>query len=200
MNASALFESNEMAFENELIRASISNPENFGPMYEKHYKSIFRFLYQRLNQKDEAHDLTAEVFIKALLNIGKYEFRGKPFISWLYRIAYNELMQFFRHKKNHRTINADIQDLRFIQEEADIVYFEEFIPQLKELITGLHPDDLILVEMRYFERRPYKEIAEKMDCSARTVEGYRDNLFAKLDLKTRVGLVMYAMKHGKYSM
>ncbi len=46
----------------------------------------------------------------------------------------------------------------------------------------------------------YKEIAEKMDCSARTVEGYRDNLFAKLDLKTRVGLVMYAMKHGKYSM
>ena len=160
MNTSALFESNEMAFENELIRASISNPENFGPLYEKHYKSIFRFLYQRLNQKDEAHDLTAEVFIKALLNIGKYEFRGKPFISWLYRIAYNELMQFFRHKKNHRTINADIQDLRFIQEEADIVYFEEFIPQLKELITGLHPDDLILVEMRYFERRPYKEIAE----------------------------------------
>ena len=183
MNTSALFESNEMAFENDLIRASISNPENFGPLYEKHYKSIFRFLYQRLNQKDEAHDLTAEVFIKALLNIGKYEFRGKPFISWLYRIAYNELMQFFRHKKNHRTINADIQDLRFIQEEADIVYFEEFIPQLKELITGLHPDDLILVEMRYFERRPYKEIAEILELSEVNAKVKMHRIIEKLKIQ-----------------
>ncbi|MCW3121406.1 MAG: DNA-binding response regulator [Flavipsychrobacter sp.] len=43
----------------------------------------------------------------------------------------------------------------------------------------------------------YKEISEKMNCSARTVEGYRDTLFKKLDLKTRVGLVMYAIKSGK---
>jgi RNA polymerase sigma-70 factor (ECF subfamily) len=123
------------------------------------------------------------VFIKALLNIGKYEFRGKPFISWLYRIAYNELMQFFRHKKNHRTINADIQDLRFIQEEADIVYFEEFIPQLKELITGLHPDDLILVEMRYFERRPYKEIAEILELSEVNAKVKMHRIIEKLKIQ-----------------
>jgi len=42
----------------------------------------------------------------------------------------------------------------------------------------------------------YREIAAKMFCSPRTVEGYRDGLFEKLDLKTRVGLVMYAVKHG----
>ena len=42
----------------------------------------------------------------------------------------------------------------------------------------------------------YKEIAEKMFCSPRTVESYRDALFEKLDLKTRVGLAVYAMKNG----
>ncbi len=42
----------------------------------------------------------------------------------------------------------------------------------------------------------YKEIGEKMFCSPRTVEGYRDALFDKLQLKTRVGLVMFAMKNG----
>jgi DNA-binding NarL/FixJ family response regulator len=42
----------------------------------------------------------------------------------------------------------------------------------------------------------YKEIGEKMFCSNRTVEGYRDSLFDKLGLKTRVGLVMYAIKSG----
>jgi DNA-binding NarL/FixJ family response regulator len=42
----------------------------------------------------------------------------------------------------------------------------------------------------------YKEIAEKMFCSPRTVEGYRDSLFEKLELKSRVGLVVYAIKNG----
>ncbi|RPE08084.1 DNA-binding response regulator [Chitinophaga lutea] len=42
----------------------------------------------------------------------------------------------------------------------------------------------------------YKEIGEKMFCSPRTVESYRDSLFEKLGLKTRVGLVMYAVKNG----
>lgn len=42
----------------------------------------------------------------------------------------------------------------------------------------------------------YKEIAEKMFCSPRTVENYRDSLFEKLELKTRVGLAVYALKNG----
>ena len=42
----------------------------------------------------------------------------------------------------------------------------------------------------------YKEIAGKMFCSPRTVESYRDALFEKLDLKTRVGLAVYAIRHG----
>ena len=42
----------------------------------------------------------------------------------------------------------------------------------------------------------YKEISEKMCCSPRTVESYRDNLFEKLELKTRVGLAVYALKNG----
>jgi DNA-binding CsgD family transcriptional regulator len=42
----------------------------------------------------------------------------------------------------------------------------------------------------------YREIGEKMFCSPRTVESYRDSLFEKTGLKTRVGLVVYAIKNG----
>jgi len=42
----------------------------------------------------------------------------------------------------------------------------------------------------------YKEIAGRMFLSARTIDGYRDSLFAKLAVKSRVGLVLYAIKHG----
>ena len=42
----------------------------------------------------------------------------------------------------------------------------------------------------------YQQISEKMFCSPRTIENYRDSLFVKLDLKTRVGLAVYALKNG----
>ncbi|MGV3594040.1 MAG: response regulator transcription factor, partial [Sediminibacterium sp.] len=44
--------------------------------------------------------------------------------------------------------------------------------------------------------KTYKEIAEEMSVSVRTVDGYRDSLFEKLQLTTRVGLVIYAIKNG----
>jgi DNA-binding CsgD family transcriptional regulator len=50
--------------------------------------------------------------------------------------------------------------------------------------------------LKYTYRTSYKEIADKMCCSPRTVESYRDQLCDKLDLKTRVGLAVFAIKNG----
>jgi len=146
--------------EQVIIEAAKENPEHFGPIYNKYYKQIFGYLYQRMDCKDTAFDLTAQVFLKALTNLNRYEFKGVPFASWLYRIAHSELMQLFREKKNKRAINADISDLRFICEEAEEFYLEEYLPALKKAISELEGDDLSLVEMRFFEKRPFKEIGE----------------------------------------
>lgn len=62
-----------------------------------------------------------------------------------------------------------------------------------------HPDvnDQELKFLKYAATElTYKEIADKMSCSPRTVEGYRDNLFEKFNIKSRVGLVIFAVKHG----
>lgn len=149
--------------EHLIIEAAKSDPNHFAPLYDKYYKQIFGYLYQRMDDKDTAFDLTAQVFLKALTNIGKYEFKGVPFASWLYRIAHSELMQLFREQKNKRAINADIGDLRFICEESQEFYLEEYIPLLKKVISELDPEDLQMVELRFFERRAFKEIGEIMD-------------------------------------
>ena len=146
-----------------IIEAAKENPERFAPLYNKYYKQIFNYVYQRLDSKDTAFDITGQVFLKALTNIGRYQFKGVPFASWLYRIAHNELMQMFRSQKDKRAINADIGDLRFICEESESPFFEEYIPAIKRLIQELNPDDLQMVEMRFFEKRPFKEIAEILD-------------------------------------
>lgn len=146
--------------EQHLIEAAKQNPEHFGPLYDKYYKQIFGYVYQRMDCKDSAFDLTSQVFLKALTNIEKYEYKGVPFASWLYRIAHSEVMQSFRTKKNLRTINADISDLRNICEEVEQEYMEEYKSVLMTVIKNLPEDDVQLIELRFFEKRPFKEIAE----------------------------------------
>lgn len=146
-----------------IINAAKLNPEHFAPLYTKYYKQIFNYVYQRLDSKDTAFDITAQVFLKALTNLPKYQFKGVPFSSWLYRIAHNEVMQLFRTQKDKRAINADISDLRNISEESEVTFFEEYIPHIKRLIQQLSSDDLQLVELRFFEKRPFKEISEILD-------------------------------------
>src|SRR5438552_2058242 len=90
-----------------MIADAKSNPALFSGLYDKYYEPIFRFVYQRLDDKDFAFDTTQQVFLKALNNIEKYEFRGFPFSSWLYRIASNELTNGFRANKAIRTVNIE---------------------------------------------------------------------------------------------
>lgn len=65
----------------------------------------------------------------------------------------------------------------------------------KNLLSKLNERETEFLKLACTEMT-YKEIAEKMFLSPRTIDGYRDTLFEKLNVKTRVGLVMYAIKNG----
>ena len=153
----------EIVQENQLIEAAKADPAQFGALYNNHYEKIFRFVYQRLDKKETAFDITQQVFMKALINIKKYEIRGVPFSSWLYRIARNELNQLFRKNSSHRTINIDETDLRYMADEMQADSLEEYSQKLPDVISDLEEDDLQLVEMRFFEKRSFKEIGDILD-------------------------------------
>lgn len=69
-------------------------------------------------------------------------------------------------------------------------------PALSSLIKDVELNDREITFLKLVcSELTYKEIAEKMFVSPRTVDGYRDSLFAKLNIKTRVGLVMYAFRN-----
>jgi two-component system invasion response regulator UvrY len=67
---------------------------------------------------------------------------------------------------------------------------------IKEIVS-LSPNEIEFLKMACSELT-YKEIAEKMNLSAHTIDGYRDSLFEKLNIKSRVGLVLYAIKNKVY--
>ena len=146
--------------ENVLVEAAKKDPNQFAALYSKYYEQIFRFIYQRLDDKEQAFDSTQQVFIKALEKLPKYEFKGVPFASWLYRIASNEVVDLFRTQKAKRTVNIDSIYVYDIIEEIQESKIDEYHDKIVNIIADLPEDELQLIEMRFFEKRAFKEIAE----------------------------------------
>ena len=96
-------------------------------------------------------------------NIHKYEYRGVPFASWLYRIAKSELYQSFRDQKAQRTVNIDTTNLVLMIDEMEEDTTEETRKILIKAIGELNEDEVQMVELRFFERRSFKEIGEILD-------------------------------------
>lgn len=151
-----------MEQELRVIAAAQKDPEAFTPLYEKYHEPIFRYIYQRCDDKEAAFDLTQQVFVKALVHLHNYRFKGLPFASWLYRIAKSEVYQAFKDQSLTRTLNVDLEGLKeLLQEtgEADQALLKAE-KSLTLCMTELPESDLQVVEMRFFESRAFKEIGE----------------------------------------
>lgn len=165
MNINPLYHHTPERLHEELawIQRAKSSPEHFGPLYQKYHESIFRYIHQRMDDEELAFDVTSQVFIKAMKYIHKYEFKGVPFSSWLYRIAKSELYQCFRDKKADRYVNIDSVQLVDVMDELDEAENERNIKHLLASMKKLKEFDIQLLEMRFFEKRNFKEIGEILE-------------------------------------
>jgi RNA polymerase sigma-70 factor (ECF subfamily) len=101
-----------------------------------------------------------QTFLKALSSLHKYEFRGVPFASWLYRIASSEVNNLYRTQKANRTVNIESVSIYSIIEEIEESKVEEYHDKIAAIISELPEDELQLIEMRFFEKRAFREIGE----------------------------------------
>ena len=153
----------DMQQEQILVEAAKQDPEQFRGLYNRYYERIFLYVWQRIDDKDVAHDVTSQVFLKAMQNLYKYEFKGVPFASWLYRIAKSEVYTVLRKLQTQRTVNIDSVGMGDMVQEMEEDQYAEWMPVLSAAVAELEEDDLQMIEMRFFEKRPFKEIADILD-------------------------------------
>jgi len=160
--ATMMYQSRNLRLEDEifLIERAKTNPNHFGPLYSKYHDAVFRYVAKRVDEDEVAYDITSGVFVKALTNISKYEYRGIPFASWLFRIAKSELYQSFRDKKGEKTVCIDKVVLGQFLEEVEEDNSEEMRAKLLKAISHLKPNQVQLIELRFFEKRSFKEMGE----------------------------------------
>lgn len=146
------------------VQKAQQNPVHFKVLYERYHEPIFRFIYKRTLEESLSADLTAQVFLKALQNLSTYTYKGVPFSAWLFRIASNEIAQHFRKSNKKRVVALEENRVQDIEEEyEDKVALEVNIEVLKEVIQDLKPPEVLLLELRFFEKRPFKEVADILE-------------------------------------
>lgn len=164
------------------IEAAQRDPSRFAELYESNFARVYAYIARRVRDREEAQDLTAEVFHHALANIARYEWRGVPFAGWLYRIAANAIAD--RWHRTARESPGGEGAARAIEE----IGVEDEIERraiLFELVDSLPPDQRQVVTRRFVDQRSIREIAAELQKSEGAVKQLQFR--ALQTLRTRMG-------------
>lgn len=90
-----------------LVEQARTNPEAFGQLYEIYVERVYSYIYHRVGNVQDAEDLTARTFYRALERLDTYEERGLPFSAWLFRIAHNLVANWHRDQSRRPVVSLD---------------------------------------------------------------------------------------------
>jgi len=152
------------AEEQLLVEAAQADPERFAELYESHFERVYAFIVRRLRLRQEAEDLTAEVFRQALQNLPRFEWRGVPFAAWLLRIAANAMAD--RWQRVAREQGDPPPDPPDEAAAQDI----ERRALLYQLVDALPADQRRVVVARFVEEKSIRDIAQELSRSEGAVK------------------------------
>ena len=157
--------------------------EKFGILYQSYIRKIYDFIYYKTLNKEVAEDLTSTTFLKALKNINNFQTNKGQFSSWLYRIARNNVIDYYRTKKTEFDVNEfwDLTDKNNTEFDFEA---KQKIEKVEKYLKQLPPEQREIVIMRVWNEMSYQEIAEVLDKS----EASCKMLFSRTINKLRVSL------------
>ena len=151
-----------------LIEAAQEDPARFAELYEDNFERVYAYIARRVRDRNEAEDLTAEVFHHALAGLPRFEWRGAPFAAWLFKIASNAIIDRANKLSKERQASTVEPSAGSSLEEID-----EGIEQrarLFQIVNRLPPDQRRVVSMRFAEEKSIREIANELGRSEGAVK------------------------------
>ena len=160
---------------------SQSNQE-FIKLYKEYSSKIYNYIARSFLNKEEAEDVTANTFLKAL----NYFKNNKPAIenvnAWLYKIAANEIStrhRYIKSKKDYNRNDLESFDILTADNEHHLDKHLEFLT-IKKALEHLKPVEKHFAELYYFEQLDYRTISEILDIKEVTLRSMNNRLLKKL--------------------
>jgi len=187
--------------ERALIERAKVDPDAFGELYRKYVDRIFSYILYRVGDREEAEDLTAKVFMRAMGHIGRYVDRGLPFSAWLYRIARNLVANWYRDRSKRTMVaieNLPLKDKKSGPEQ--LASSMESSASLLSAIRRLPEERQELLVLKFVERMSNANIGRTMGRSEGAIKSlYHRTLLSlrdELTLEEHQGLNQQAVLAG----
>ena len=156
------------ALENEagLVRAAQHGDRHaFAELYEANVTRVYRYLRARSMEPADAEDVAAEVFIKAMKALPSYRQGQTPFVAWLFRIAHNEMVTFFRRRSRSQEVEAALARAdapALAADPAELALTELRFAEAQQAMAGLTDLQREVLSLRFGAGLSVAETAKAM--------------------------------------
>lgn len=171
------------ASEEELLKGAANFDEAaLGELYDRYEARIYSYIYRRTGNSALAEDLTAQVFLKMLEAIRGGKGWHSSFSGWLYRIAHNAVIDFYRRRDRQK--QTDLEDAATLvsSEHNPVVIAESNLDadQLRSAIARLTDEQAEVISLRFLEGYSISEVATMMDKTEGSIKALQYRAVATL--------------------
>lgn len=160
----------------EIVRRTLLDKEAFALIIERYEAKLMRYLERLgLGVREDREDVLQNAFVKAYRNLNSFD-PTLTFSSWMYRIAHNEAMSFFRRKHARPQVILDDENAARIaeveDEDADTAALAELRlsrDELEKALATLSPEYRTVLALRFFEDRSYAEMSDILEVPIGTI-------------------------------
>jgi len=158
-------------------------------LYEENFDRIYRYIVLKIGDRTEAEDMTQQVFLNALKSISSYKWKGMPFSAWLFRIAHNQVVDYFRKKSRRPTVPLDesmaiggIDPMKVAERKVEI----EQMAQATQKLTKAQQE---VISLRFAGDLSIAEVARAMGKSEGAIKALQHSAIVALRKVMLVGTV-----------
>lgn len=150
--------------EADLIRqAKSGNSEAFAQLYDAYLERVYRYIYFRVSDDDTTEDLTSQVFLKAWESLDRYKVSSSPYIAWLYTIARNLVIDYYRTKKESLPLDDAMSVTSEDQPPVEAVEIRLDLETLRDEFQSLTEDQQQVLILKFIDGLPNENIAKMMN-------------------------------------
>lgn len=155
---------NKVVNTQQLVKlAGAGDRDAFGKLYDIYLDAVYRFVYVRVGNRQDAEDITEQIFISMFTAINRYVDNGLPFEAWMYRIARNKVTDYYRKHKSHVQLEeiAEAVDTHPLPEEqTEINLSKEAVMKSLIRIPSQYQEIIVL---KFIEDKTNEEISTMLE-------------------------------------
>lgn len=119
-------------------------------LYEECYGKVARYIFVRVGNQQEAEDLASETFVRALKSLDSYRERGLPMEAWIFKIAHNLIVDYWRKASKRQMVTLDKVSIPDSANLEEAVEFDIEVERLSKALEHLSPTQREVIALRFF--------------------------------------------------